>query len=190
MTGNLYGEFSEYNIIQFNLKFESDDNYTECLKTGNIEEEMEAKTVSKKYGNVVAKQRTKGTGNGTLKVTGHMNYQKYCDAFGMKDDSLKTGIMGYGKNSRHKEFSITTLVEDEDGDFKYKAYPRATITNNMSRKIENEGEEVAEIELEIAVMPDKYGFGMYEALASELDEDSAAAWMTEFDSDFAQAPTV
>ena len=52
----------------------------------------------------------------------------------------------------------------------------------MSRSIENGSEEVKEVDLEISVMPDDYGQGMYEALDSELKEETVKNnWMSKFD---------
>ena len=54
----------------------------------------------------------------------------------------------------------------------------------MSRSIENGAEEVKEVDLEISVMPDDYGQGMYEALDSELKEGTVKQnWMSKFDPD-------
>ena len=54
----------------------------------------------------------------------------------------------------------------------------------MARKIENGAEEVAETELEISVMPDDYGIGMYEMIADEkADQELIKKWMTEFTPD-------
>ena len=52
----------------------------------------------------------------------------------------------------------------------------------MSRSIENGSEEVKEVDLEISVMPDDYGNGVYEALDSELKEETVKNnWMSKFD---------
>jgi len=48
-------------------------------------------------------------------------------------------------------------------------------------------EEVAELELEIGVMPDSYGNGMYEAVVSELTDASLKnTWMTAFTPELVQ----
>ena len=56
---------------------------------------------------------------------------------------------------------------------------------NLYMKIENGSEEVAEIEMTIAVSPDDQGFGKYECMASELASDSqiASKWLTNFNFD-------
>ena len=59
-------------------------------------------------------------------------------------------------------------VLDEDDNKKLKAYPVCTIQSALSRKIEAGTEEIAEIEIEIAIMPDEFGNGLYEAVESDL----------------------
>lgn len=183
MGKNSMGEYSEFELQTLNMKIGEDTTYQECGAVGSAEEELTSKTVTKKYRGVVVKQRTKGTGAGTLKLSIHMNYDKYCQTFGMVDPELKEGVKAYGMTSKHPVFGLTALVLDEDDVQKFKAYPVCTITSSMSRKIENGGEEVAEAELDIAIMPDEYGYGMYEALAEKAGEDIKAAWMESFTPD-------
>jgi hypothetical protein len=47
-------------------------------------------------------------------------------------------------------------------------------------------EEVAELELEVGVMPDEYGNGIDESLVAEGDTQTASKWMTQFDPDMVQ----
>lgn len=48
--------------------------------------------------------------------------------------------------------------------------------------MKNGSEEVKEVDLEISVMPDDYGNGVYEALDSELKEETVKNnWMSKFD---------
>lgn len=182
--------FSEYELREMGIKFKDAENYetVECI--GSCEEELESKTVSKKCRGVVKKTRTKGTGNGILKISAHIPYKIYEQAYGMDLDSLKEGIKAYGENSVHKEFSTTQLVKDEDGNIKYKAYPNCMIKTGIVRKIENGAEEVAELELEVSVMPDEYGNGMYEILESEATTEITSDWMTKFTPSMAQVDVV
>ena len=78
-------------------------------------------------------------------------------------------------------------VFDEDGVEKFKAYPKCIIETGVARKIENGAEEVAEIELEVSLMPDEFGNCVYEALAEELtDETVKTKWMTAFEPSMVQ----
>ena len=176
--------FSEYELREMGIKFTNGSAYqtVECI--GSCEEELESRTITKKCRGNVAKTKTKGTGNGTLKISAHIPYELYVQAYGMELDTLKEGIKAYGQDSVHESFSVTQLVKDEDGNVKYKAYPNCVIQSGIARKIENGAEEVAELELEIAVMPDEYGIGMYEALASE--SSAVTNWMTAFTPKMAQ----
>lgn len=180
---------SEFEVDKLGLKFAGATSNTyktvECI--GSLEEEMEVKTVVKKCRGVDKKKRSKGTGAGTLKLTAHIPYDIYSEAYGMDLDTLKEGVKAYGQNSVHKEFSLVGHVVDEDGNEKLKAYPNCMITTGVVRKIENGAEEVAELELEIGVMPDTYGNGMYEAAVEELtDETLKTTWMTAFTPEMVQ----
>lgn len=175
-----YQEFSEFELVDFAVKIGEDTKHAVCGAVGSCEESLDTKTVSKKYKGIEAKTRTRGTGTGELKISMHMNYDTYCNAFGMNHEILKEGIRAYGQESVHPVMSVTEKVIDEDGTVKFKAYPNCILKEGISRKIENGGEDVAEIDLTLSIMPDEYGFGMYEALADKLDEETAAAWMETF----------
>lgn len=172
---------SDFELDQLGLKFEGDDTYTSVNCVGSMEEEMTVKSVSKSCRGVVVKKRSKGTGEGTLKVTAHVPWDVFTKAYGMELDTLIEGVKAYGRNSIHKTFSAVAHVLDEDNNEKFKAYPNCVINTGVVRKIENGAEEVAEMELEIGVMPDEHGNGLYEAVAAELkDETVKNTWMTAF----------
>ena len=179
--------FSEYELREMGIKFKSSEAYISADCVGSCEEELESKVITKKCRGVVVKTTVKGTGSGTLSISMHMPYEIYEQAYGMKLDSLIEGVRAYGQNSRHEAFGIVQHVFDEDGNEKFKAYPNCIIQSGLSRKIENGAEEVAEVELEVSVMPDEHGNGMYEALASALQEETVkTTWMTAFEPSLVQ----
>ena len=148
------GVFSDYELEELGFKFEEENAYqsTECV--GAVEEEMEVKVITKLCRGVISKERVKGTGRGTVKITVHIPYAIYISMYGMELDTLITGVKGYGRNSVHKNFSMVARVKDEDGAEKLVAYPNCVVKSGKSRKIENGAEEVAQIELEVSVSPD------------------------------------
>lgn len=173
--------FSEAEVSEIAIKVDGATKAEVNKCVGTIEEEMESKTISKKCAGVVTKKRTKGTGNGTLKISLHMAQDLFASMYGMDIKSVKDGVTAYGQNSLHPVATITAKVEDEDGNVKYKAYPKVTIESGISRKIENGQEEIAEIEIEAAVSPDEFGNGLYEAVESDItDEDVKTTWMESF----------
>lgn len=174
------GVFSDYALEELGFKFEGDDAYKSAKCIGAAEEEMEVKVITKLCRGIVAKERVKGTGRGTVKLTAHIPYDIYNAMYGTELDSLIEGVKGYGRNSVHKNFSMVGLVKDEDGAEKLVAYPNCVVKTGKSRKIENGAEEVAQIELEISVAPDEYGQGVYDTLVEEVDETVATTWMTAF----------
>lgn len=179
--------FSEYEVRRLHMIFpalseaeQPEVGTIKCL--GSMEETSEVKKVSKNCRGVLAKVRTRGTGTGTIKLTLHMPWELYVRALALDGDKeLINGVKAYGRKSLHPEFCLTADVFDEDDVEKYKAWPRCNVTSGPARKVENGAEEVAEIDLELSFMPDDYDNGMYEALASELDDETVKnAWLKEF----------
>lgn len=186
----LNGVFSDFELDQLGIKLNGANAYVSANCVGSCEEEMETKTVTKSCRGVVVKKIARGTGNGTLKLSLHIPYAVYTEAYGMDLDTLIAGVKAYGKNSVHKTLSIVMHIKDEDGAEKLKAYPNCILEAGMSRKIENGAEEVAELELEISVMPDEYGNGLYEAIVDDVtDTNAKTTWMTNFTPDLVQVPS-
>lgn len=178
---------SDFELEEIGFKFDGEDAYESVACIGSCEEDMAVKAITKKCRGVVSKKRAKGTGEGTLKITAHLPWAIFNKAYGMNLDTLKEGVKAYGRNSIHKTFSLVARVLDEDNNKKFKAYPNCVINTGIVRKIENGGEEVAEMELEIGVSPDDYGNGLYEATEEELtDETLKTTWMTAFTPELAR----
>ena len=174
--------FSEYELKKMTIKFAGEETATEASCVGSCSEEMDVKKVVKKCRGIETKVRVKGSGTGKMSISMHVPKDVYDGMFGMKIEGLINGVGAYGQSSNHPEFCITQEVYDEDGNKKYKAYPRCIMESGVSRSIENGAEEVKEVDLEISIMPDDYGQGMYEALDSELkDETAKNNWMSKFD---------
>lgn len=181
------GVFSDFEVREMGIKFKSANAYQTANCVGSCEEELEAKVVSKSCRGVVVKKTVKGTGTGTLSLSLHMPWEIYTQAYGMNLDTLIEGVKAYGQNSVHEGFAVVMHIFDEDGEEKFKAYPNCIMESGVARKTENGAEEVAELELEISVMPDEHGNGVYEALASELkDETVRTTWMTAFTPELVQ----
>lgn len=185
------GVFSEYEVKEMGIKFSgtTSNTYKTANCVGSSEEEMETKKITKACRGETFWARARGTGNGTLSLSIHMPYDIYTEAYGMNLDSLIDGVKGYGRNSVHPSFSLVQHVYDEDGEEMFKAYPNCVLESGKASKIENGAEEVAEIELEISIQPDEFGQGMYQALASDLDETVKSKWMTAFEASMVQAAT-
>ena len=184
------GVFSDFEIDRMSVKFADAEAALAMNCVGSVEEELTAKEITKKCRGVIIKDVVKGTGEGTLTISAHVPYELFVEAFGMETDALKAGVYAYGSNSRHKAFCLTMHVVDEDGAEKYKAYPNCIFKARPTLSTENGAEEVAEVEMEVAVMPDENGFGMYEALAEGLDTKIASDWMEKFNYDLVKAATV
>lgn len=179
--------FSEYEVKETSIKFQGDEKANRAGCVGSLEETLDSKVIVKKCEGIESVVAVKGTGKGELKLSVHMPYEMYNKIYGMNLDSLIKGVVAYGQQSIHNKFCLTNKVYDENGDIKLKAYPNCIMKEGISRKIENGSEEIAEIELTIAVNPDDEGIGMYEALVSGLEKDTAESlienWMTDFTPD-------
>nr|DAY16453.1 MAG TPA: major tail protein [Caudoviricetes sp.] len=175
--------FSEYEIKESSIKIEGEETFEKIGCVGSIEETLETITVTKKCEGLVVKSVTRGSGNGEVKLSLHMRYDLYTKMFGMEDETLADGVLGYGQNSRHKNFAFVAKVKDEDANVKYIAYPKLIIQSGPTNKIENGAEDVAEIEITATVQPDENGFAKYEALDTLLDTTIKGQWMTAFTPD-------
>lgn len=171
--------FSEFEARSMSFIFGDGDVYNVgCI--GKVECEASIRNIVKNCRGTVAKKRTRPTGEGTLKVTAHMPIECYRRLHDMERDNLAAGVYAYGKPSLHPEIICTADIFDEDDNEKFRAWPRCTVSTGANSTIENGGDEVAEVELEIGFMPDANGEGMYEALASEVTQAIATAWMNAF----------
>lgn len=184
------GVFSEFEVEEQHIKMADEDSYSTMSCVGSSEEDLEVKIITKKCRGAIAKEKVKGTGNGTLTESLHVPRDIYNKMYNMNRSNLKKGVYAYGQNSSHPEFSITQRVLDEDGAEKFKAYPRCVLESGPKRPVENGQEEVPELELTIKLLPDDNGECMYEALKSELDEETAGKWLEHFDTSLVQSTVV
>lgn len=182
--------FSEYDVKVLNFIFGEGENKEvwHVKVIGKLEEESEVRKLIKKGRGVTIKNRTWGTGAGTLKLTAHMPYALYIKLHGMDAEDLADGVSAYGRDSRHPAATVTGDVFDEDDVEKFKAWPSCVVSTGPARSIENGAEEVAETELEIGFSPDETGRGMYEALAAGLSDAIKTGWMESFTPDLVAAP--
>ena len=176
--------FSEYELRKMAIRFDNESTAVEASCVGSCSEELDVRKVTKKCRGITVKTRVKGSGTGKLTIYMHVPKDVYDGMFGMKLDGLIDGVRAYGQSSTHPEFCITQEVYDEDGNKKFKAYPRCIMESGVSRSIENGTEEVKEVDLDISIMPDEHGMGMYEVLDSELKEETVRTnWMSKFDTE-------
>lgn len=173
--------FSEFEVLEAAVKIGESQTFESIGCIGKVEETANVRTVTKKCRGIERKKRTKGTGTGEVKVTLHVPYSVYVGMYGMEDENLKDGVVAYGENSVHPEFVLVEKILDEDGNVKFKAYPRCIISEGPAPATENGAENVEEVEVTLSYMPDEYGYGCYEAIESEITEETMKTkWMTAF----------
>lgn len=174
--------FSEYDVTKLGIQFDGDEKATIMDTLGKDETSMSVRTVTKNKRNMPWKTRTKATGSGEKKLTLHIPEDVYANMFGMYVEGYKDGVMVYGQLSVHQQFCMTELVEDEDGNQKLKAYPCCTVKEGISRAVEGNAEEVAEVELTVSVNPDQDGIGEYSiVVVDEEDKALVTTWLEKFD---------
>lgn len=174
--------FSEYDVTKIGIQFDGDEKATIMDTLGKDETSMSVRTVTKNKRNMPWKTRTKATGSGEKKLTLHIPEDVYANMFGMYVEGYKDGVMVYGQLSVHQQFCMTELVEDEDGNQKLKAYPCCTVKEGISRAVEGNAEEVAEVELTVSVDPDQDGIGEYSiVVVDEEDKALVTTWLEKFD---------
>ena len=185
-------QFSEFEVKESTVGFWDieTEKYNAAMAlgcVGSLEETLNVRTVTKRCEGILKKSVTRSDGSGEIKFTLHMRWEVFKEMFGLVSTGLKTGVYAYGTGSRHKEFYYAAKVFDEDGNIKYKAYPKCCVSTGIVTKIENGAEEVAEIEVTAAVFADAKGNCMYQAFADDLDETTAGKWLSEFSADLVEA---
>lgn len=178
--------YSKYELRKMGVKVTGEESYTVADCVGTFEEELDVKVVTKMCRGIEVKSRPRGAGTGTVTMSLHMPYALYCAMFSMDRDDLIEGVQAYGQNNFHKEFAIVGEVYDEDDKKLLIAYPRCIFAVGPNTNIENGAEEVAEVEIEVRLMPDDYGYCRYECMPDDLDEthaNVATQWMTAFTPD-------
>lgn len=181
--------FSRYEVKKSKVKVDGATSLFTLNCVGSLDTELNMKTVSKSCEGVVVKKRNRGTGDGKATLSLHIPYSLYTEIYGMKQQGLITGVSAYGKSSIHKSFSYTGVVLDEDGVELLIALPNCMVASAPKWTVENGSEEVKEMELELDLMPDEYGFCEYEAVVSELPETvTVEKWLSEFKPSMLQAP--
>lgn len=179
--------FSKYELRKMGVKMADATEYKSADCVGTFEEELNVIVVKKMCRGVEVKTRPRGAGTGTVTISAHIPYDIYCEMFDMGErGDLVEGVQGYGSQNFHKEFSIVADVYDEDDNELLLAYPRCIMTTGPNTNIENGAEEVAEVEIEISIMPDDNNYCRYEAVVSALPEGTAItadAWLSSFSAD-------
>ena len=176
-------DFSKYELRKFAIKFANAEAFRAADCVGTLEEEFEPRIISKMCRGIVMKQTVKGS-TGVVTISMHVPYDIYCNMFDMGErDDLVKGVQGYGINNMHKEFSAVGELYNEDNELLLVAYPRCINATGPNTNIENGAEEVAEVEMEITIMPDENGYLRYECMPDDLEEanaEVATKWMTAF----------
>lgn len=180
--------FSEYEARELVLTVGETFWHVECI--GKLEEEAEIRKVVKKCRGRVKKNKTFGTGSGTVKVTMHVPMECYYALHAMDREDLKDGVYGYGMDNMHPDVKLTGLMLDEDMNEKLMAWPKCVASTGPKRNVENGAEEVAEVELELSYASDDNGYGRYEAPSDGVSEDIKSAWLESFTTELVSVANV
>ncbi|QJT71643.1 tail protein [Psychrobacillus phage Spoks] len=193
MPVQIVNEFDTTDIKDASIQFLNADGTQEpgasfgCV--GTLSGEPEAITIEKKCGKRTLKTKTK-TSKLNMTVSAHIPLKVARDYFGMTNEKLKTGIWAAGTLTKGKDFVLTvTAVDDFGENEKLIAFPNASNTSGFKvQQIEAGAEEVAMLELQFSALPDDLNYFYYEAIVSDLEDDTVAEkWHTEFNTELVEA---
>lgn len=177
--------FDAISIKNTSVQFHGSDGQIEpgqkigCV--GSLSGETQMRELIKRCEGVEVRKRTRPE-RMDLTLSAHVKVGIVRDIFGLSNDDLKAGVYKYSKDAKGKEFTLTADVVDEFEDVtKLIAFPKSISATGLQFTVENGADEVAEMELSFSVYPDENGNFYYEALTSELDDETLAdTWHTEF----------
>ena len=175
-------DFSKWEVRKLAIKMKDAAAYKSADCVGKLEDEYELKRVVKKCRGVEKKVKHKPV-KGTLTLSLHIPYDIYVDMFDMERDDLIEGVQGYGMDNIHQDFSVVAEMYNEDDEMMLVAYPNCVSATGPDTSVENGAEEIAEVELEISLMPDENGYFRYESMPDDLGTGNttiASTWMTNF----------
>lgn len=175
-------DYTKWEVRKFGVKMKNGTAFKSADCVGTLSDEYEIKRVVKRCRGVETKVKHKPIA-GTLNVALHIPYDIYCDMFSMVRDDLIEGVQGYGMNNIHTDFCAVAEMYNEDDEMMLVAYPNCVGATGPNTNVENGADEIAEVELEISLMPDENGYFRYEALPDDLASGNAAIatqWMTAF----------
>jgi len=188
--------FEDFNIEEASVQ-ELDSNYETtgtaksfgCVGTLSIEPELQQ--VVKNCGIKQLKSVTK-TAYLNVSIAGHINRSVAEALFGLTSEGLVTGVKAFNVNSTSKPMCFTAKVYNMDrSEVKYIALPIIQNISGFVKNIDNGATEVAYVELEFNALFDKNNNAYYEALESELtDETVKSKWMTEFTPDLVKVTSI
>lgn len=180
---NTRREFSAFKIEEMMVRVEGASAAQSIGCVGTAEEALTVRTVKKVCGGVVVEKKTKQTGEGEVKITAHVNYDTFCDIFGMNRDDLKEGAKAFGSATLPKMLATLKILDENDNP-KLKAYPNCVVASGPTRKADPTVEEIPEFELTLSLSADEYKECMYEQTYDEEDEEDRAfaeQWMSNFE---------
>lgn len=188
--------FEDFNIEEASVQ-ELDSNYETtgtaksfgCVGTLSIEPEVQQ--IVKNCGIKQLKAVTK-TAYLNVTIAGHINRSVAEALFGLTSEGLVTGVKAFNVNSTSKPMCFTAKVYNMDrSEVKYIALPIIQNISGFVKNIDNGATEVAYVELEFNALFDKNNNAYYEALESELtDETVKSKWMTEFTPDLVKVTSI
>lgn len=179
-------DFTPYKVNSLAVKLAGDPAAETIGCTGKLEREVETTTIEKKCGNVTLATRTMPTGKATVTVSVFCKHEIAVKLKSMVTTGFKAGVYGQSLNA-FPEFCLCADVEDFDGVHQYHAYPKATLSSYPKLTVDNAQDGIDAVEFEIATSADANNMAFYEAIATDLDSDTATKWMTAFSADLIKA---
>jgi hypothetical protein len=158
---------------------------------GSVEGETTLKELIKREEGVEVRKKSKPE-KMDLTISAHIRVAVIRKLFGINSTGLKPGVYQYGQDSKGVEFVFTADVIDEFEDVtKLIAFPKCVSATGFKFTIENGGDEVALMEVQLTAYPDEMRQCMYESFVSELEDTTVVSqWHTQFNRTLVEATPV
>lgn len=171
--------YSEFEVFEQKIKVDKTENFrnVDCISSCKVTKTLKKRIKKCRGVEVKSKPRVIGV---AIEMSVHMPRDIYNDINGLNSSLLKDKVNGTGLRNEFKTFAITQEVLNEDDISMFKAYPKCILDEAVEENIDNTADEVTEITCKIKAYPDENGFFEYQALKTDLDEQSQKDWMTKF----------
>ncbi|MGE6756263.1 phage tail protein [Rossellomorea sp. NPDC071047] len=191
MMATIVEQFDSIRITNASVQFIEGGTQQEGEKfgsLGSVEGETTLKELIKKEEGVEVRKKSKPE-KMDLTISAHIKVAVIRKFFGINSNGLKPGVYQYGQDSKGVEFVLTADVIDEFEDVtKLVAFPKCVSATGFKFTIENGGDEVALMEVQLTAYPDIMRQCMYEAFVSELDDPTIAEqWHSQFNRSLVEA---
>lgn len=171
-------DFEDYQVVEATVKI-GEETAIGFGPMGTLDGESDISTVEKKAEGRTLKVK-KRVNKMNVTMTGHATVPVKRNIYGLSNEGLKEGVYAYGTDIAIPSIVFTAIILDMEGNKKYMAFPKMEDVKGLNIKIDNDVTEIEMNEFEFTALADSNKKFYYEAYEDELDEETKAAWLTNF----------